>query len=163
MKNQQKIFLSILYVAIVLFLSNSVFAAITITNDSNPDILRDAFVNDARITVKNVDVIGDARGFGTYQNGPLAIGDGIILATGDVLNALPPNMLDDAGTAFGLPGCEECDDIIIGYESFDATILTITFDAADINGISLDFIFGSEEYDEYVGSSFNDVFGNRKP
>lgn len=48
--------------------------------------------------------------------------------------------------------------LIPGYTTNDATILSFDFqsngDAAYFN-----YIFGSDEYNEYVGSTFNDVFG----
>jgi len=134
---------------------------LSITINNNPNDLVSALVApNSGITVTSVNFTGDPTAAGLYTGGPFYIDDGIILATGNVTNALPPNNYPDATTDFGLPGCPWCDSIIPGYPSYDAAYLEITFDLNEsCSGIAFDFIFGSEEYPEYVGSSYNDVYG----
>lgn len=158
----KRILFLISVISVTLLTAQSVFAQLSITTTNDTSALINAFLGgdpDPRITITDVQVEGDQRGFGTYTSGPLGIGDGIILASGAVTNALPPNNSGSTTTDFNLPGCDECDSLIPGYESYDATILTITFDVGNIDGIRFDFIFGSEEYPEWVGSAFNDVYG----
>ncbi|MEA1866584.1 MAG: choice-of-anchor L domain-containing protein, partial [Thermodesulfobacteriota bacterium] len=65
---------------------------------------------------------------------------------------------DDITGANGLSGISYLDNLIPGYTTHDATILEFDFvssgDAAYFN-----YVFGSEEYNEWVGSAYNDVFG----
>jgi hypothetical protein len=55
-------------------------------------------------------------------------------------------------------GDTDLDGLIPGHKTYDATVLEFDFtsigDAAYFN-----YVFGSDEYNEYVGSAFNDVFG----
>jgi hypothetical protein len=141
--------------------SESNLPAFTITPTNNVDSLINALVvPGSGITIKSVTFSGAPTAAGLYYEGPFNMEDGIILASGDVTNALPPNTAGDISTNFNLPGCEECDSIIPGYVSYDAAILEIIFDVNDsCHSISFEFIFGSEEYPEWVGSPYNDVFG----
>jgi Dockerin type I domain len=135
--------------------------AIAITQNNNATDLLNAFlVANSGIIVTNVTYTGHANGAGTYTGGPLGIDDGTILASGHVDNALPPNNSDRTSTNFNTSGCDWCDSLSDGHTTYDAAILEITFDAAVVcSAISMDFIFGSEEYPEYVSTEYNDVFG----
>lgn len=135
-----------------------------ISETTNASYLVSMFlVADSGITTTNVSINYSISGIasGIYYDGPMGIANGIILTNGLALNALPPNDAPNTGTNLGMPGNSLVDEIIgSSVSSFDTIILTIIFNAAtDINSIVFDFIFGSEEYPEYVGSKFNDCFG----
>src|SRR6185436_9045314 len=70
-----------------------------------------------------------------------------------------PNLLDDTSTDNAMPGDPSLDALVPGYETFDATILEFDFVCDNPTAISFQYVFGSEEYNEWVGSPFNDVFG----
>ncbi|KAI9766916.1 MAG: hypothetical protein M1840_006213 [Geoglossum simile] len=108
------------------------------------------------ITLVSASFQGDAGGSGTYTDGPLGIKNSIILTSG---NALHPYEPSTEGTALDLPGFGRCDELS-GGTSFDAAVLTlhVTLDAG-YPGFYSQFVFASDEYPEYVGSEFNDVFG----
>ncbi|MDI1447417.1 choice-of-anchor L domain-containing protein [Polyangium sp. 6x1] len=112
------------------------------------------------ITVTSASYSGAESAAGTYTAGPLGIPDGALLTSGGAVLALPPNDSGATTQVNNLPGDPLCDALIPGFTSFDAAKLTITFDlAAGFDGISFQSIFGSEEFPEFVGSSFNDVYG----
>jgi hypothetical protein len=136
-------------------------SSLTITPNNDPDDLLSALLSkNTGIQVTSVAFSGASTAAGLFQDGPFNIKDGILLASGDVVNALPPDTSDKTSTDFGLPGCSECDVIIPAYESFDAAKLELLFSVSDeCSSICFDFVFGSEEYPEYVGTDFNDVFG----
>ncbi|MEA2030361.1 MAG: choice-of-anchor L domain-containing protein [candidate division Zixibacteria bacterium] len=140
---------------------NPMAACVTVTPDNDPYHLIDALLIPwTGITIKSVTFTGASTAAGLYVDGPFNINDGIILATGDVTNALPPDTSTGTSTDFDLEGCPQCSDLIPGYTSYDAAIFEIVFDVNDsCQSISFDFVFGSEEYPEYVGSEYNDVFG----
>ena len=48
--------------------------------------------------------------------------------------------------------------LIPGYSINDATVLEFDFIPKN-DVISFEYVFASDEYNEYVGSSYNDVFG----
>ncbi|MCX8094124.1 MAG: choice-of-anchor L domain-containing protein, partial [Candidatus Goldbacteria bacterium] len=155
---KKKYFLLILI--FINFKSYSFFISET-TNASY--LISTLLVPDSGIITTNVSVNYSINGIasGVYYDGPMGIANGIILTTGLALNALPPNKAPNTGTNLGMPGNSLVNNIIGSpVDSFDTIILIIKFNvASDINSIIFDFIFGSEEYPEYVGSKFNDCFG----
>jgi RHS repeat-associated protein len=122
------------------------------------------------VQISNLSYTGHERGVGIFRNG-LAAGldfeTGIILATGDITNAIGPNTLDIAdqktSTAFGTPGDSSLSALLAGTGS---TVHTNTHDAAVLEFdlvttntlVVFDFIFGSEEYPEFAFDKFNDIF-----
>ncbi|HLN52929.1 MAG TPA: choice-of-anchor L domain-containing protein [Lentimicrobium sp.] len=89
----------------------------------------------------------------------LGIYSGVILASGDVENSEGPNDVGNAMTQYGFPG----DPILTqlannGLGSEDASVLEFDF-IPQSNRVEFRYVFGSEEYPEFVNSSFNDVFG----
>lgn len=84
---------------------------------------------------------------------------GIILSSGG------PASLDmqDSGaesTCYGAPGDPDLNAISGGFTTEDACILNIEFTvAADVSQITFKYVFGSDEYNEFVDSDFNDAFG----
>ena len=101
--------------------------------------------------------------YGLFSNGilgaSLAIDEGIVLTTGTVADALGPNNDDNASLGGGTP---YLDSDIAGIDTlaqYNAAILTfdVTLDSY-ATGFEIDYQFGSEEYPDYVGSRFNDVF-----
>ncbi|MBK8255271.1 MAG: choice-of-anchor L domain-containing protein [Polyangiaceae bacterium] len=98
---------------------------------------------------------------GTYQDGPLGLPDGMVITSGTAAGAAPPN---DSGSTTGSYGGASNDPLcasVVGAASVnDAVRMTIQFTLGPgADGIAFDWIFGSEEYPEYVGSSFNDAAG----
>ncbi|MFO0136948.1 MAG: choice-of-anchor L domain-containing protein [Cyanobacteriota bacterium] len=77
---------------------------------------------------------------GTFDNATdIGLTNGVLLTTGTVLNALGPN---SSSSATG-PGA----------------LSSLSFDFVAVSpGISWRYVFASEEYEEYVGSQFNDRF-----
>jgi hypothetical protein len=104
-------------------------------------------------------------GFFTNGTGLLPFNQGILLTTGSILNAPGPNNSPSASYDWGAPG----DDAYLRplttdpntgaqYDTFDANILEFTFIPTN-NVISFQYVFASEEYNEWVNTHYNDVFG----
>ena len=111
---------------------------------------------------------GGAVSSGTYTNGSgtYGIGSGIILSSGNVSDyGDGANLSSSNATDFGpsaTAGQEALLDPITGgsLDHFDVTQLDLTFDVgAGISRVFFNVVFGSEEFDTYVGSSFIDAFG----
>src|SRR5439155_15885809 len=79
-----------------------------------------------------------------------------ILSTGQAKDVVGPNNSDSTTTSFGTPGDAQLT-AIAGAATNDACILS--FDFVPQGGVlKFNFVFGSEEYNEFVGAGFNDVF-----
>jgi len=111
--------------------------------------------------ISNVTYTGVNIAAGTFSGGTGIIGfeDGIILGSGNIASVVGPNQYDNVTTDNGLPGDPVLDGLIPGYQTFDATILEFDFECELLQVISFQYIFASDEYNEYVNSQFNDVFG----
>jgi hypothetical protein len=83
--------------------------------------------------------------------------EGIILTSGNAFFVKGPNRVPDRGWATGTAGDPDLDRISAG-RTHDAAILEFDF-VTSSEFLSFNFTFGSEEYLEYVGSKYNDVFG----
>jgi len=79
--------------------------------------------------------------------------DALILSTGRPTRLLEPNSSGGSGDNYGGPS-------VRGNSDFDVTIFRIDLQVpGSVNCLAgLDFVFLSDEYPEYVGSSFNDAF-----
>jgi hypothetical protein len=111
------------------------------------------------ISFSNVDYTGVLSAGGIFTNGfsaGLGFDQGIMLSSGSCASAVGPNNSISMSVDNDEPGDNDLDDIS-GYETFDASVLEFDFIPVT-NSISFYFIFGSEEYPEFVGSQFNDVF-----
>ena len=135
--------------------------ALNVTTTNNATTLLNAMLGSGgAISVTSVSYSGAAIASGTYTDGPLGIGDGAIITSGSAQNSLPPSDSGNTSQNNNLGGHPLCNALIPGYTSYDASLLTIHFDlAGGSDGIQFNSVFGSEEYPEYVGSNFNDVYG----
>lgn len=89
---------------------------------------------------------------------PLGFDEGIILSSGTVGNAMGPNESSAMTAVLGLPGDPDLEALIPGFSTYDASWIQFDFIPED-SQIFIQYVFGSEEYNQYVDSSFNDVFG----
>lgn len=110
-------------------------------------------------TVSNVTFSGAGIAGGQFSGGPFGLSDGVILSSGDIANVEGPNTVDSVTANLGTPGDADLNSLIPGFTTFDATILEFDFDCGEVPVFSFDYVFASDEYNEYVNTSFNDVFG----
>jgi len=103
-----------------------------------------------------------ASGFFSGGAGILPFNTGIVLTTGDALNLPGPNTSSGMSPDFSIdnsaPGYTPLQALTGGLATFNASVLSFRF-IPTAGVISFRFVFGSEEYNEWVGSEFNDVFG----
>jgi gliding motility-associated-like protein len=111
------------------------------------------------VIVSNVTYTGDLQSIGSFNTGVnatvLGIDSGICLSTGNVLD-LPGTGSSFASTATS-GGSDPQLASLITQTINDAAVLEFDFTPLS-DTIKFNFVFGSEEYPEYV-TSFNDVFG----
>ena len=112
------------------------------------------------ISPDSVTYTGDERAGGTFTGGDGILGfdEGIVLSSGQAADAVGPNESASTTTTFGTDGDPDLDELANGTTS-DAAILEFEFTVpGDVDEVTFNYVFGSEEYNEYVGSEFNDVF-----
>jgi len=109
------------------------------------------------ITINSATYSGANIASGLFSGGGPIIGitSGMLLTSGSVNNVVGPNN-DSGATGINGVGGDAALSAIAGQTTFDASILTINFTPTG-NNISFSYVFGSEEYPEYV-NQFNDVF-----
>ena len=114
----------------------------------------------ANIEVSNVSLSSGANSAGMFSGGQDIIGfdSGIVLSSGRSSFVIGPNYSDSRTQANYLPGDADLNSTIPGYTTYDGTVLEFDF-VPNNNVISFQYVFSSEEYNEWVNSSFNDVFG----
>jgi hypothetical protein len=112
------------------------------------------------VSVSNVQVTGAPDAIGLFSGGSSVIGfeEGVVLSTGNVGFITGPNMADSTSQANGLPGDADLDVLVAPFPTFDATVLQFDFSCVDPVSLSFTYVFASEEYNEFVDTSFNDVF-----
>lgn len=90
-------------------------------------------------------------------NAGISIESGIVLSSGFIDNAIGPNVSSGISGTLNLPGDSDLN-ALIPQSTLDATILEFEF-VPTFEQLFIQFVFGSDEFNEYVGSQFNDVFG----
>ncbi|MBC8883454.1 choice-of-anchor L domain-containing protein [Flavobacterium piscinae] len=109
----------------------------------------------------NATVARDQAGYFTTGVTPtnLGINSGIILSTGNAQLALGPNNQNNASQVTATPSAGDADLASLANGGIQNTsILEFDFIPTGTE-LSFNFVFGSEEYPEFVNSTFNDVFG----
>ncbi|MDX1435883.1 MAG: choice-of-anchor L domain-containing protein [Anaerolineales bacterium] len=110
------------------------------------------------VSVSNAVYTGslDAAGVFTGGTGIIGFEQGVILSTGIVSNVVGPNVDDGISWGNGTPGDADLDTLVT-FPTNDAAVLE--FDITPIeSGLIFNFVFASDEYNEFVNDIFNDVF-----
>jgi hypothetical protein len=132
--------------------------------DLTPAQVAEALVGSG-VTVSNAQFTGADVAAGTFSGGGTGPGaiigfdQGVILSSGAIASVPGPNSSDSTSTGNGQAGDGDLDALLpVGQTSQDAAVLTFDF-TPDASSVSFRYVFSSEEYNEYVNSGFNDVFG----
>ena len=124
-------------------------------------LVRDVLVKGNCRNVSNITAIGnESLSIGQFENAAdfLGINDGIILSTGTTMLAEGPNNSGEASFAFDVLSNDPDLGALATDELYDVTGIEFDFVPLD-NSVTFKYVFASEEYCEFVGTSFNDVFG----
>jgi len=117
------------------------------------------------VSISNVTYSGTTgrdAAVGTFTGGFSATGinSGVILSSGRVKNVIGPNNSDEA-TFIGVAGGDADLATTVGGTILDAAVLQFDFTVTDPHAevATFQYVFASEEYNEYANTQFNDVFG----
>lgn len=138
---------------------NTTYSQIKIDTSYTASYLVNEILIGKGVLVGNVTYRGTHHSIGNFidESKQVGIGEGIILSTGNVFFSAGPNKSPRTGWASNAGGDDDLDGITRGH-TYDASVLEFDFITTSEN-LSFNFVFASEEYQEYVGSKFNDVFG----
>lgn len=137
---------------------------LTVNTDITAQDIVDAVATPATtVTVTNIDCPNGSYGTFSFasDNNDLGLGKGLLLTSGDANLAIGANDSPSATFAFNGTGDADLDylseQLGNGTPSTDACIVELdVFVATD--ELSFEYVFGSEEYPEFVNSDFNDIF-----
>lgn len=142
-------------------------AVVTVTNTTNAQALADAFAGGGVTVVGTPTLQGVAAQQGTFASTNLStvgFASGVVLTTGSTADVPGPN--SSGSTSVIIPGVQG--DAQLAALAVDSTGATaplddtnaLTFDftvPAGATQVQFNFVFASEEYNEFTGSNFNDV------
>ncbi|MEM1121903.1 MAG: choice-of-anchor L domain-containing protein [Bacteroidota bacterium] len=123
-------------------------------------LVQDVFIKGTCKNVSNIEGSGSPTSFGIFKNGGNVIGfpEGIMLSSGDVEEAVGPNTSVETSSRFGRSSTDKDLVGIATNQLFDVTVLEFDF-VPLADEVTFQYVFASEEYCEFVGTIFNDVFG----
>lgn len=112
------------------------------------------------VTATNVSYIGAPSAMGFFEGSACNVGlnAGIMLSSGNISGAVGPNNASGLSSSLNMAGDLDLESLISLVTTYDAAVLEMDIVSSD-SLLQFVYVFGSEEYLEYVGSSFNDVFG----
>ena len=113
----------------------------------------------------------EAYGFFEDKKARLGMKKGLVMTTGGIAGLSSKNMsgstsnnthanAEGRGTKMDQnTGCVDLEKLLEkGKKTYDACVIELDV-VPTADSLSFNYVFGSEEYDEYVGSEYNDVFG----
>lgn len=146
---------------IFLFSFNFTQAQLQITPNQTANQLVNILVGGG-LSFSNATYSGATNSNGKFTTGGtptnLGMSSGIILSSGSVLDAPGPNASGSITTSNGTGSDPQLAGLIPGYTINDACYLQFSF-VPESDTIKFRYVFGSDEYPEWVSSSYNDVFG----
>ena len=150
-------------------------SAITVTGTLDGPTLEAALVNaGSGLSVNSFTVSGHTlvgapgHSAGTYTNGSgtYGVGPGMVISSGVVQDYNDgPNLETGRTTGFFVPATAAQEALLDpitggGLDHFDVTQIDINFDMdPGFDTVFFNVVFGSDEFDEFVGSTFIDAFG----
>lgn len=150
------------------FTAQTAHAQLTTSTAQTPQQLVQNVLVGGGVSISNVTYTGDPNAIGSFDGTACNVGldSGIVLTTGTVLNTtnfgiqegpFGPNDDGGAGVDNNQPG-DLLLEGITGLTSFNAARLEFDF-VPQSDSLKFNFVFGSDEYLEFVNTAVNDAFG----
>ncbi len=148
----------LLFTGLLSLLVFSIKAQLFIDNSYTLEEMVMDFFDNSCVSPSNISSTGTEESIAFFDAGGTDLGvmAGIFISTGNVFDAIGPNDGSATGTAMGISGDTDLD-ALLGAVTYDG--VTIEMDILSSDSIlNFSYVFASEEYPEFVGSAFNDVF-----
>jgi gliding motility-associated-like protein len=149
--------LPIILSVLLLCCSSRTISQIAVTTNNNGNQLAQTLAGTG-VTISNVQMNCPALSAGTFScnNCNVGMSNGIVLTTGDAQLVAGPNNVGSQGLDNLAPGNNELN-TLAGATTYDAC--TLEFDMEVLSdSVEFRYVFGSEEYLEWVNSGYNDAF-----
>jgi PKD repeat protein len=142
-----------------LFINILAYSQLTVNNSLTPQQLVQNILAGTGVQISNVSYSGAAISIGSFDGTSSNIGfpGGLILSTGNIADAVGPNNSGSSGEDNNQPGDLDLD-VITSNDTYDAAVLEFDFVPVS-DTIKFNYVFGSEEYMEFVNGGVNDGFG----
>ena len=151
----------LLLVAAICSFSSS-FGQLTVTSAPTPAQLVQTILLGPGVSASGITYSGGATARGSFNcigGCNVGLGSGILLTSGAVGNAIGPNTSTGAGSPTGAGSDVDLNGLNPGGSNpQDAAILQFDFTVAT-DSVRFRYVWASEEYSDYVGTTCNDVFG----
>lgn len=148
---------SLIVCTFLLLFSQQVQSQLLIQNNPTLKEITDAIVGPGfYIQSSTLNCPNGAFGMFDGVNTNLGINDGVLLTSGSANSAIGPNNTESEGVNNGAPGDNQLD-VLSAATTFDGCVLELDL-IPSCDTLRIKYVFGSEEYPEFVGQEFNDVF-----
>ena len=149
---------------VLLFLVNISHSQLSTYAAYSPFFLDQELLFGPDISVSNINYTGSnyAIGYFNFVNkADIGIKQGIMLTTGQAFNnnngPLGPNNQVNAGFDNKIAGYSQINILANTSASYNASILEFDL-IPNVDTLSIKYVFGSDEFPEFVGKGFNDIF-----
>ena len=122
------------------------------------DLIKKVLLGGNDVKVGNIKFTGHISSAGYFENAgdAFSVKKGIVLSTGRATSGIGPNSTANKSELLYTVGDEDLENLC-QKETYDAAVLEFDFVPLS-NKVSFQYIFASEEYPEFTGSKYNDVF-----
>lgn len=144
---------------LIIYFNRDVYSQLNVNTAMTPAQLVQNVLLGGGVTVSNITYTGGVNSMASFTNGSttnLGLNNGIILSTG-IVTQIPNPATYFMSQNLGLAGDPDLQVINYGGQTYDACILQFDFVPLS-DTVKFRYVFGSEEYPNYVCSHFNDVF-----
>lgn len=151
-------FFSVLFCLIVI---NSGFSQLVVEKGIDKVSLIETLVGSGvEVVPESVTINCPGMSYGAFSGETnVGVANGLIMTTGDAGDAAGPNNFSRTGSNnFSSETDEDLAALIPGFEIINACIIEFDF-VPKSDTLTFNYVFGSEEYSEFVDKDFNDVFG----
>jgi len=136
------------------------FGQLSVTQQNAQSLVQNVLIGSG-VTVSNITFTGNSVMLGSFNgsNSNIGLQSGIMMSTGRIYDAIGPNNSPSTGEDLGVAGYSLLQNLLgPDAETNDAAVLRFNF-VCEGDKVQFKYVFASEEYPEYVGSKYNDVFG----
>lgn len=151
--------------ALILLISTNVNSQLVVKNNVNWQQYLSNLMGGECVAISNVSYQGPPQAFSYFEDSAVTFGisRGIVVSTGIASSDLSYPAGFFASTNLNMPGDIDLTNSLqqssgTSYVTYDAVKIEFDFASPVLDTVFVNYVFASEEYPEYVCTSFNDIF-----
>lgn len=157
-----RIFFKVVILIFLTCFSQQVFAQLTVSSAPTTNQLVQNILLGPGVSASNITFTGTSTARGSFNcAGPcnVGIGNGVLITSGAVTNAVGPNNATGSGFDNSSPSDVDLNGLHpTGTNAQDAAVIEFDFTVAT-DSVRFRYVWASEEYHDYVNTTCNDFFG----